>query len=169
LAAERQIAAAVKQERVAETREAARLKRERAAEARYVARQIAAQLKQERDAEARDLARLKQERAAEATFRVVLPKPHQRWRDLFAVEIVPLRRLPRPVKMWLYDAAHHVVAHYWLGACSTCPTPAGATLTLNIRYHVDHAQPGEVTIFDPASGYRVTVPVILTNLPAPSE
>jgi hypothetical protein len=104
-----------------------------------------------------------------ATFRVVLPKPHSRWKDLFAVEIIPTQRLPVPVKMWLYNAAHHVVAHHWLGACSTCPTPAGGTLTVNVRYHVEHVQAGMVTILDPASGYRVSVPVILTNLPAPTE
>jgi hypothetical protein len=69
VASQRQIAAVVKQETVAEARAAARLKHERVAEARL----IAAQVKQEAVAEARDVARLKRERAAEARDRRLCP------------------------------------------------------------------------------------------------
>ena len=103
------------------------------------------------------------------TFRVIMPTPHQRWKNLFAAQIRTLKRLPRPAQLLLYDASHHVVARGWLGDCPTCASAAGATLTLNVRYQVTHIQHGLAVIADPTSGYRVSVSVILTPLPAPSE
>jgi hypothetical protein len=104
-----------------------------------------------------------------ATFRVTIPTAHQRWKDLFAVQVVPLSRLARPLQMRLYDLTHHVVARGWLGDCRSCATAAGATLTLNVRYHVGGQQRGTVLIRDPVSRYAVIIPVVLTDLPAPTE